>query len=136
LKEILMKRLRTIVLAAIALLVGVFAVNTVHGVAGTRVLAAPSARPSAATKQVRVTTTASGQFAFSPKTLKIKVGTKVKWINQTQAPHTVTGTGSWKFSSATFNAGGTLSRVFKKAGTFHYKCAIHPYMTATIVVTN
>ena len=129
-----MKLFRKAVLAA-TVVVGGFALNGVQGNAGARVLAAPSARPSAATKQVRVTTTASGEFGFTPKTLKIKAGTTVKWINQTQAPHTVTGTGSWTFSSSTFDAGATLSHAFKKAGTFHYKCAIHPYMTATIVVT-
>jgi plastocyanin len=130
-----MKLFRKSFLAATVLVGGVFALNGVQGNAGARALAASSARPSAATKQVRVTTTASGEFAFTPKTLKIKAGTKVKWVNQTQAPHTVTGTGSWKFSSATFNAGGTLSQVFKKAGTFHYMCAIHPYMTAKVIVT-
>lgn len=82
---------------------------------------------------VHVKTTGS-EYAFSPAKLTVKKGTKVTWINNTGAPHTVTGQQSWHFSSSTFSPNGKVSTVFNKAGTYHYICSIHPYMKATIVV--
>lgn len=76
----------------------------------------------------------SGRYGFSPASLTIHVGTKVIWVNKSDAPHTVTGTTGWTFSSKTFSQGQRVSFVFKKAGTYHYMCTIHPYMKATIIV--
>jgi plastocyanin len=78
--------------------------------------------------------TVSGEYAFRPVTLTVKKGTKVTWVNNTGAPHTVTGTKTWHFSSKTFSPNGKVSAVFSKPGTYHYMCTIHPYMKATIVV--
>jgi plastocyanin len=80
-----------------------------------------------------VTNTVNGQFAFSPKKTKISVGTKVTWTNVSDAPHTVTGKGSWKFNK-TLNMKASISYTFKKAGTYKYYCTYHPYMVGTIVV--
>jgi plastocyanin len=74
------------------------------------------------------------KYGFHPTKLTVATGTKVTWVNNSDAPHTVTGKGSWKFSSNTFSQGQKLSKVFTKAGTYHYYCAVHPYMQATIVV--
>jgi plastocyanin len=78
--------------------------------------------------------TTGGEYAFSPVKLTVKKGTRVTWVNNTDAPHTVTGQKSWHFSSSTFSPNGKVSTVFNKAGTYHYVCSIHPYMKATIVV--
>jgi plastocyanin len=118
-----------------ALVLGIWTVNGANGNApARRALPAPLARPSAASKQI-LATTVKNTIAFAPETERVKVGTKVTWLDKTQAPHTVTGTGAFKFKSKTFNHNGSASCVFKQAGTFHYECAIHPFMTATIVVT-
>lgn len=118
-----------------ALVLAASAFGGVNGhIPASRALAAASARPRAAAKHIQATTV-NGTYAFSPKTAKIKIGTKVTWLNVSQAPHTVTGTGAWKFSSKTFNQNGSVSYIFKKPGTYHYKCAIHPYMKGTVVVT-
>jgi plastocyanin len=73
-------------------------------------------------------------FAFSPATLKVKVGQKVSWTNKQQGvAHTVTADGG------TFDhpmpAGATFSFAFTKAGSFAYHCTIHPSMHGTIVVS-
>ena len=73
-------------------------------------------------------------FAFSPATLKVKVGQKVSWTNQQQGvAHTVTADGG------TFDhpmpSGATFSFAFTKAGSFAYHCTIHPSMHGTIVVS-
>jgi plastocyanin len=74
-------------------------------------------------------------FAFSPSTLTVAPGTTVKWTNMDSAAHTVTSkSGAWA-DSGTLSTGTSFSHVFTHSGTFAYYCAIHPYMTATIVVT-
>lgn len=75
-------------------------------------------------------------FAFSPATLKVKVGTKVTWTNQDTDAHTVTSTGSGgPLHSAALATHATYSYTFTKPGTYAYLCTIHPFMTATVEVT-
>lgn len=77
----------------------------------------------------------SGQYVFSPTKKTVKKGTVVTWQNTSSAPHTVTGTSkNWKFKSKSISTGGKVTLTFTKAGTYHYYCAIHPYMKGTIVV--
>lgn len=79
-----------------------------------------------------VTIIQTADFAFSPATITIPVGTTVRWTNATSAPHTVT-TGA--FDSGTMPAGGVYSHTFTQAGTFSYRCIFHPNMVGTVVVT-
>jgi plastocyanin len=72
-------------------------------------------------------------FAFSPATLTVAAGTTVTWTNRDSAPHTATADDS-SFDSPALAAGATFSQVFATPGTFAYHCAIHPRMTATLVV--
>ncbi len=73
-------------------------------------------------------------YAFSPATLTIKKGTTITWTNQDIAKHTVTGDSGGP-SSEFFGKGKSYSYTFTKAGSYPYHCEPHPYMTATIVVT-
>jgi plastocyanin len=70
---------------------------------------------------------------FNPKTVTVKVGTTVKWVNQDSAPHNVTG---GPLHSPTFGNGGTFTYKATKAGKISYVCTIHPGMTATLNVTS
>ncbi len=73
-------------------------------------------------------------FAFSPKELTVKVGTKVTWTNMDSAGHDIKATdGTW--GSDTLNNGQIYSKVFDKEGTFPYVCTFHAGMTGTIIVT-
>lgn len=75
-------------------------------------------------------------FAFSPATLKVKVGTTVTWTNQDTDAHTVTSAGSGgPLHSAALATHATYSYTFTKPGTYAYLCTIHPFMTATVEVT-
>lgn len=75
-------------------------------------------------------------FAFSPATLKVKVGTTVTWTNQDTDAHTVTSAGSGgPLHSATLATHATYSYTFTKPGTYAYLCTIHPFMTGTVEVT-
>jgi plastocyanin len=72
-------------------------------------------------------------IAFNPKTVTVKVGQTVKWVNKDDVPHNVTG---GPLKSSTFNKGGSYAYTPKKAGTISYVCTIHPGMTGTLTVTS
>jgi plastocyanin len=79
----------------------------------------------------------SNPFAFSPKTIKIHVGTRVVWTNDSSAPHTVTASNG-AFDSGTQNLikpNKSWSFVFHKVGKYKYTCVLHPYMKGTVIVT-
>ncbi|HEV8363586.1 MAG TPA: plastocyanin/azurin family copper-binding protein [Gemmatimonadaceae bacterium] len=78
-------------------------------------------------------------FQFAPDTLRVSVGTTVRWTNQDDIEHTVTA-GSPSERDASFNAtlakkGATAERMFDRAGTFMYFCDRHQFMRGTITVT-
>ena len=103
-------------------------------VAGAVYASGAYAHPAAATKSLKVVEV-SGKYAFKAKNITVSAGTKVIWKNTTDAAHTVTTTGH---PPATFNrqlaTGKAVSVTFSKKGTYHYFCAIHPYMKGTVVV--
>ena len=71
-------------------------------------------------------------FAFSPQSLTIKVGTTVTWTNQDDVTHSVTAdTGVF---NASIDPGETVSFTFTIVGTYQYHCNPHPDMIGTIVV--
>jgi plastocyanin len=75
-------------------------------------------------------------FAFAPLALTVKVGAKVTWTNDDADAHTVTSQGSGgPLNSAAMNTGDTFSYTFTTPGTYRYLCTIHPFMTATVTVT-
>jgi plastocyanin len=71
--------------------------------------------------------------AFSPATITVSVNTTITWTNKDGVAHTVTST-TGLFDSGSFNMNGTYSRQFTTAGSFPYKCTIHPFMTGTVIV--
>ena len=90
-------------------------------------------------------------FAFSPKTLHVKVGDTVTWTNHDNILHTVTsgtreyapgdsGHVSATHKDGTFDMpldgkGATGKYTFTKAGTYHYFCNRHPGMEADVEVS-
>jgi plastocyanin len=70
---------------------------------------------------------------FNPVTLTITAGTKVTWVNEDTAPHTVTDRGR-VFHSAALDTKDTFSYTFASPGEFTYFCTIHPMMVARIIV--
>ncbi len=72
-------------------------------------------------------------FNFSPKSLTVLVGATVTWTNHDDVPHTVTSRDK-KFTSQAIDTDERFTFTFAEAGTYAYFCAIHPIMTAEIVV--
>lgn len=96
----------------------------------------PPSTGAAAAAPVAGDAVAIKNFAFSPATTKVKVGTTVTWTNQDTDPHTVTSAGSGgPLHSAALNTHATYSYTFTKPGTYSYLCTVHPFMTATVEVT-
>ena len=77
-------------------------------------------------------------IAIAPDTLKVKVGSTIKWTNFDNVAHNVTSlNGPQKFASKDFNEGGTFEVKALKPGVIHYECTIHPAsMNGTIEVVN
>jgi plastocyanin len=73
-------------------------------------------------------------FAFAPTTLTVHAGSTVTWTNRDEEPHTVVADDG-SFHSPGMGSQATFSFRFPKAGTFDYVCSIHPFMHATVVVT-
>jgi plastocyanin len=73
------------------------------------------------------------QFAFGEKALTVPVGTTVTWVNHDDEPHTVTST-ERVFASPGLDAGESFSYRFAAPGTYAYFCALHPHMTARVIV--
>lgn len=72
-------------------------------------------------------------FGFRPPSEAVKVGEAVTWTNTGQTAHTVKGPG---FFSQAINPGRRYSFTFKKPGTYHYICTLHPtLMRGSIVVS-
>ena len=77
-------------------------------------------------------------FFFDPDQLTVAPGTTVTWVNEGEAPHTVTSTDGKELDSATLQPGDTYTFTFKDddAGeTYAYHCSIHPQMTASVKVS-
>ncbi len=73
-------------------------------------------------------------FAYVPGTITIKVGTTVTWTNKDSVGHTATSDDG-VFDSGMLGKDSSYSYTFTTAGTYGYFCKPHPYMVATIVVT-
>jgi len=74
-----------------------------------------------------------------PETLTIKVGDRVRWINDDTAAHTITsgnrGDGpDGIFDSSLFMSGKSFEVTFRKKGTYKYFCMVHPWKECTIIV--
>ena len=70
---------------------------------------------------------------FTPRTVEIRAGGTVTWVNRGGDEHTASARdGSW--SSGVQSPGGRYSRTFASAGTYAYLCLIHTDMQATVVV--
>ena len=102
--------------------------------------AAEPAKPADDTKASGgKTTTTAGTVAatvpvkddvFEPADVEIAKGAAVAWKWQGKNPHNVSGPG---FKSK-IQTSGTFTQTFAKAGSFDYRCEVHPAMTGTVVV--
>jgi plastocyanin len=74
-------------------------------------------------------------FAFDPQEVEGKVGQKVTWVNEDDAPHNAVAQNGGDLKTETFGKDGSDSYTLDEAGTIEYICTVHPQMTGTITVT-
>lgn len=72
-----------------------------------------------------IAVTISG-FALGPASTTVRVGDMVTWTNLDSAAHTVTALDG-SFDSGPLAPGAGFGFTFQKAGTFIYRCTMHPY---------
>jgi plastocyanin len=95
--------------------------------------ATPGVTPVAVAPSVAAPRIDIMQFKFSQPILTVPVGTTVTWTNEDEDAHTVTADDG-RFTSAGLDHGEAFSYRFTTPGTYAYHCALHPHMTARIVV--
>ena len=74
------------------------------------------------------------KWGYAPGTRTVAPGTWVTWSNDGQDAHTVTALDG-SFDSGDLDPSEGFSWYFDQPGTIQYVCALHPWMTGTIVVT-
>jgi len=75
-------------------------------------------------------------FDFKPEKATVKVSTKVTWTFKDDAAHNVDPVGGGELTkSPDLKDGGTYDFTFTKPGLVDYRCGIHNYMTASVMVT-
>jgi plastocyanin len=72
--------------------------------------------------------------SFDPDNVSIATGATVTWTNNDDVPHAVASDDNKMFKSKNLHADDHFSFTFTIPGMFNYHCAIHPQMTAKIVV--
>jgi len=77
-------------------------------------------------------------ITIAPDTVRVKVGSTIRWTNLDDVVHNVTSErGPQKFASKDFGEGGTFSIKTTKPGVINYECTIHPAsMNGTIEVVS
>lgn len=92
-------------------------------------------KPPSTHKQAKNTVVIKGasdaKYRFSPKTLKIKHGKRVKWSWSSNAPHNITFKKLHKHSKTVEE--GRYKRKFSKPGTYRYICTVHGFKGKIVV---
>jgi plastocyanin len=103
-----------------------------------KVTTTPKFAPAAGPVKSGTVQIAYRNIAIAPDTLKVKVGSTIKWTNFDNVAHNVTSEeGPQKFASKDFGEKGTFEVKALKPGVIHYECTIHPAsMNGTIEVVN
>jgi plastocyanin len=112
--------------------------STAAGAKGPKAITTPNYGAPAASAPVQSGTVqiAYRNISIAPDTLKVKVGSTIKWTNYDPVEHTVTSqSGPQTFASQHLSEGATFQITVTKPGVIHYICTIHPAtMNGTIEV--
>jgi alcohol dehydrogenase (cytochrome c) len=75
------------------------------------------------------------EYKFSPVRARVRVGTRVTWINNGRLVHTIKALdGSW--STASLNPAEAGYVTFNKPGAYTYICKDHPWVYAQLIVVD
>ncbi len=76
------------------------------------------------------------KFNFGPREITIAPGTKVRWVNHDEVPHSVASApGQEKMiASKAMDTDDRYELAFSKEGDYAYYCTVHPFMTGVVHV--
>jgi plastocyanin len=120
-----------IVAAVVTLGAAAFALG--RGVASDSSSTSATTAASASQPQGSATAVVIQDFAFSPETVTVKVGSAITWTNGDGFAHSVKSADG-SFVSQDLQQGQTYSSTFTAPGSYAYVCGIHNSMTGTVVV--
>lgn len=103
------------------------------GHAPRKVVVQPGAVVAAGTAAGGGARVSIAHFAFTPQEVTIATGESVTWSNDDGAPHGLSFSDGAEGTDPLL-PGATFSRRYDRAGRYDYACAVHAYMTATVVV--
>jgi len=105
------------------------------GAGATAAAVAADSSPQHSTVQVTaVKKIAISSFKFNPATLKVKVGAKIKIVNNDAVAHTVTSDDGTSFDVAVPAKTTVIFNAPATKGKYAYHCTIHPTMHGLLVV--
>jgi len=94
----------------------------------------PSPTPTPPPARLVITVvTNGGSMSYAPNPATARVGQRIVWVNADAVTHTATANGG-AFDTGFLAPGATSAAVTLPAGTFPYRCGIHPSMVATLIV--
>jgi plastocyanin len=73
-------------------------------------------------------------FAFNPRTVTVRSGEKITWINRDEEPHTIVSVEKQFKKSSALDTDQEFTITAGSPGIYTYYCSVHPKMTGTIVV--
>jgi plastocyanin len=74
-------------------------------------------------------------FQFTPATLTVQAGTKIRWINNDDVPHLIVNVQNRFKQSPLLDSDQQFSTTLTRPGTYDYFCSLHPMMKGKIIVT-
>lgn len=85
-----------------------------------------------ADRRQRTVRVSISKFAFHPRTLRVRRGTRVVFANADSTTHTATRPGS--FDTGRIRPGHSVAVRLRHRGVYAFHCKIHPFMRGKIVV--
>ena len=90
--------------------------------------APPAEGPAGEAVVIRVS-----NLAFGTPSIRVRAGTRVRWVNEDQVQHSVTANGGG-FDSGLIEPGASWEHVFAEPGEYGYHCTPHPFMAGRVIV--
>jgi plastocyanin len=121
-----------LLVASVVLVIGISACSSSSKASGTKTTTAPA---SSATTSAHTDAVTIKDYAFGPKSITVKAGTKVTWTNKDQFAHAIKDSATDQSGAMNIDPNASYSHTYSTPGTYPYVCAIHPNMHGTVKVT-
>jgi plastocyanin len=122
-------------LAAAALSVGVAACGGSSDDTAATASSTTTAPTTTTTTAEKTDKVEISDYKFQPEVIQVDAGTKVTFTNSDDTKHTATADDG-SFDTGDLDQGDSGSVTLSKPGEFTYYCRYHPFMKATVEVSN